>query len=81
MFKHLAEIAVHSDADSSLLNGLILEVLIVSFDMALQTSSFVNSLTCQEAASLGLYSDDTWIVNLWKRGQLLAEPSIILPAA
>ena len=81
MFKHQAEIAVHSDADSSLLTGLILEVLIVSFDMALQISSFVKSLTCQEAASLGLYSDDTWIVNLWKRGQLLAEPSIILPAA
>ena len=66
---------------SALLTELILEVLIVSFDMSLHSSSFVESLTWQEAASLGLYSADTWIVNLWKRGQLLAEPSIVLLAA
>ena len=66
---------------SALLAGLIFEVFIVSFDMALQISFFVKNRTLQRAAALGLYSDDTWIVNLWRRGQLLAEPSIILLAA
>lgn len=47
---------------SALLTGLVLEIFIAPFDMALQMSFFVKNLTLQRAAALGLYSDDTWIV-------------------